>query len=77
MRTFERSDHAAWSNNFGKIDSCVAGASTNVEHVFADCDPCPLPAIQNNRAPNAMLESQPGEFLVVRAENVIAVCSHS
>jgi hypothetical protein len=36
-----------------------------------------LPAIQNDRPPDTVLRSESGEFLVVRAENIVAVGWHS
>jgi len=75
-RALDCDDSSGWSNDFGKIDSRITGTGANVEHMFADSDAGSLPAIQDDRTPDAVLQSEPGQFLVVRAEDVIAFRCH-
>ena len=35
------------------------------------CDPGPFPAIHHDRTPDAMLQSEPSDFVIVRAQDVI------
>src|SRR2546423_11095547 len=75
-RSFKSDHFARRPDNFGQIGRGVSGSGANVEHPFADRDAGFLPAAQSHRPPDAMLESKPGQFLLMSAKNVIALNSH-
>src|ERR1039457_3348025 len=75
-RALERSHLTTWSDNLRKIDGRVTGARADIEHAFSGGDSGFLPAIQNDRAPDAMLQAEPRNFFLVRAENVILLSGH-
>jgi len=75
-RTFERDYFSGRRDNFRKIDGCIARASADIEHAAASGDAGLLPAIQNHRPPDSMLQAQSHQFLVVRTKDVIAFRIH-
>lgn len=72
LRTFKRHDFAARPDDFRKIDRRIAGTCADIEDAFTHGDPGPLPAIQNYRTPDTVLQSEPRQFLIMRTQNVIA-----
>jgi hypothetical protein len=60
LRTFERYDFTVGPDDFSQINGRVAGTGSQVEHTFANCDSGPLPTIQSNRSPDAMLKAESG-----------------
>ena len=72
-RTLKRDDFTGWSDDFRKIDSRVPRARANIEDAFAHGDTGSLPAIQNYRTPDTMLQSESCQFLIMRTQNIIAI----
>jgi|SRR6187549_337384 hypothetical protein len=73
LGTLERNDFTGWSDDFCKIDSRVPRARAHIQDAFAHGDTGSLPAIQNYRTPDTMLQSEPCQFLIVSTQNVIAI----
>jgi hypothetical protein len=76
FRSLDRDHFAGRADDLGKIDSGIARASSDIEHALAHGDTGSLPAIQNHRTPNAMLQSESCQLLVVGAKDVIALHCH-
>jgi hypothetical protein len=72
-RPFDCDYPSAGSDNFSKIDRRVSRSGPDIEDATSTGNARLFPAIQNDRAPGAMLYSQSRQFLVVCAENVIAL----
>src|SRR5439155_5721524 len=73
LRSLEGDYFACRSDNLSEVDSRVTRTGAHVEYAFADCNGCTLPAIQNDRKPDTMLQSEPGYFLFMRAKNIVAI----
>ena len=73
LGTLKRNDFTGWSDDFRKIESRVPRARADIEDAFAHGDTGFLPAIQNYRAPDAMLQSESCQFLIVSTQNIIAI----
>jgi hypothetical protein len=58
LGTLKGNNFASSPDDFGKIDGRVARAGTYVENVFANRDTGSLPAIQNYRTPDTMLQPE-------------------
>ena len=71
-RALDRDHSSVESNDFGKIDSRVAGTGADIERATPARYTRSLPTIQNYRTPGTMLDSQSLQLLIVRAEDVIA-----
>ncbi len=71
--TLDRDHFAGRSDNFRKIDSRITRPGSDIEHAAALGDAGLLPAFQNHRAPDAMLQSESRQLLIVRPEDVIAL----
>ena len=71
-RPLDRDDSSTLAHDFGKIDRGIAGTRADIEHAVAKSNASLFPAIQNYRAPGAMLDSQSLEFFIVSTENIIA-----
>src|SRR6266487_4697202 len=75
-RTLDRDYFTRRLNNFRKIDSCVAGACSDIQYAAAHSDTGFLPAIQDHGTPDPMLQTKSRQLLIVRAENIIAFLIH-
>ena len=73
LGSLKRNDFTGWPDDFRKIDSRVPGARAYIEDAFADGDTGSLPAIQNYRTPDTMLQSESCQFLIVSTQNIIAI----
>jgi hypothetical protein len=60
LRTFERYHFTRGPNNLSQINGRVARTSSDIKHAFARREAGALPAIQNNRPPDAMLKAESG-----------------
>src|SRR5262245_20623145 len=60
LRTLERYHFTVEPNDLSKINGRVPGTRSDIEHAFANRDARPLPTIQNNRSPDAMLKAESG-----------------
>jgi hypothetical protein len=76
-RALESDDFAHRADDFSQIDGGVTRPGAEVEDAAADRDSGSLPAIQGDRTPNPMLQSEPGNFLIVSPEDVIAFRGHA
>src|SRR5437667_6755079 len=77
FRPLERDHSAMLPNDFTKIDSGVPGTGADIENAFASSDAGSFPAIQRDRAPDAVLQAEPGNLFLIRAENVMAIRRHT
>src|SRR5207302_3202120 len=77
VRALERDHFAGRPDNFRKIDSRITRAGADIEHATANSDASLLPGLQSYWAPDAMLQSESRNLLVVCAENVVALRCHS
>ena len=76
-RTLESDDLACRPDDLRQIDCGVTRPGAEVEDPAADRDSGSLPAIQRDRPPNPMLQSEPGNFLIVGPKDVIAFRGHA
>src|SRR6266550_9254260 len=73
LGTLKRNNFTGWSDDFCKIDSRVPWTRAHIEDAFAHGDTGSLPAIQNYRTPDTMLQSESCQFLIVSTQNIIAI----
>jgi hypothetical protein len=59
LGTLKRDDLPGWPDDFRKVNSPVSRTRAHVEDALADRDTGSLPAIQNYRTPDTMLQSEP------------------
>src|SRR5438046_6233432 len=72
-RPFDCDYPSAGSDNFSEIDRRIARSGGDIEDATSIGNGRRFPAIQNDRAPGAMLYSQSRQCLLVCAEDVIAL----
>src|SRR4051812_42791401 len=70
-RTFHAEDGTRRSDDFRQIRRGVTRAGTDIDHPPAMRDANPLPAFRDRRTPNAMLQTEPRDFIVMGAEDVV------
>jgi len=67
-------DHAAGrAHELGQVERRVARPAADVENRLAAVESGALPRTVGSRAPNGVLESESFDFLVMRAEDVVAL----
>jgi hypothetical protein len=60
------------SNNLGQVGRGITRAGSKIEDMAADGHTRFLPASLRDRTPDPMLQSEPGQFFLMRAKDVIA-----
>src|ERR1041385_583358 len=63
-------------NNLGQVGRGITWPGAEIEDAATDRDPGFLPATERDRAPDAMLETEAGQFFLMGAKDVIAFRCH-
>jgi hypothetical protein len=77
VRTLKGDDFAGRPDNLGEIKAGVARPGSDIKHAFTDGDTGPLPAVEDVRPPNPVLQSEPLQLLIVGPKDVIAFRCHN
>ena len=71
--TFDPEHSASGAHDLREIRRRIARTGADIEHAPAMGDADAVPAIRHRVAPDAMLQAEPCDFVVVRPEHVIGL----
>jgi hypothetical protein len=72
----DRHHPALWTHDVGEIGRREAGSRADVQHLRPRTDAGAPPALEHGGPPDAVLQSEPFQFLVVCAQEVRALGGH-
>ncbi len=76
VRFVDGDDEAGGADELGQVEGGVSRAGADIEHARAGLDAGLFPEVDGRLGPEAVLDAQADEFLVVGSEEVFAVVGH-